>query len=119
MIEDLTEAVGAVEGRVRLVAVGAGAILVSGCSPPVMFAVDVDEPIAGGTLMLNARFTELMRDAGGTYTARWDGADGSGSIAIRYPDGATISCRIGYVTNGLREVQRFVVRARQCEQVRA
>ncbi len=84
------------------------------CSPPVMFSVDVDEEIAGGTLTLNGSSARLERNADGTYWAKWDGSDASGQITLEYPDGSTARCEVGYVTHGIKE-QRYQVVDRECE----
>jgi hypothetical protein len=78
-----------------------------------MFAVDVDEPIAGGTLTLNGRSARLMKNIDGAYWAKWGGADANGRIDILYPDGGKASCGIGYVTNGMG-IQRASIEKRVC-----
>jgi len=90
---------------------------VAGCSPPVMFRVQADEPIESGRLILNGRSADLMRNVDGAYWAKWDGADASGQIELFFAGGRTVRCEIGYVTNGLIEVQEFVVESRRCRQV--
>ncbi len=85
------------------------------CSPPVMFSVSVDEPVEGGRLVLNGRSADLMQNVDGNYWAKWDGADAHGQIEIQYPDGTMTACEIGYVTNGLQNVQQFAVTDRTCE----
>ncbi|UOR14687.1 hypothetical protein [Qipengyuania aquimaris] len=95
-----------------------GAAILSACSPPVMFAVDVDEEIDGGTLVLNGESAALMQNMDGSYWARWDGSDASGFIELIYPDGKTARCEVGYVTQGMLDVQSFEVRERACAQVR-
>ena len=92
------------------------AILLSSCSSPVMFRVDVDEKIEGGTLTLNGKSADLMKNVDGDYWAKWNGSDADGEIKIVFPDGKTTTCRIGYVTPGVG-IQEFAVRHRQCEQV--
>lgn len=89
--------------------------LLAACSPPVMFSVSVDEPVEGGRLVLNGRSAEFMQNVDGNYWEKWDGADADGQIEIRYPDGAMTTCQISYVTNGMLEVQQFVVTDRRCE----
>jgi hypothetical protein len=78
-----------------------------------MFAVDVDEPIAGGTLTLNGRSARLKKNMDGRYWAKWNGSDADGKIDILYPDGGKASCRIGYVTHGM-SIQNFSVSKRIC-----
>lgn len=78
-----------------------------------MIAVDVDEEIEGGKLVLNGKSAGLTKNVDGVYWAKWDGPDASGYIEIRYPDGERIQCRVGYVTHGM-EPQRFEVRDRTC-----
>lgn len=87
------------------------------CSPPVMFRVEVDEPANGGTMTLNGNSADLMTNIDGALWARWESSDASGEILIRYPDGDTTTCQIGYVTHGLHEIQQFRVVDRDCEQV--
>ncbi|MBY6217559.1 hypothetical protein [Qipengyuania aquimaris] len=95
-----------------------GALILSACSPPVMFAVDVDEEIDRGNLVLNGDAAALMKNTDGAYWAKWDGSDASGYIELIYPDGETVRCEVGYVTQGMRDVQSFEVRERACAQVR-
>jgi hypothetical protein len=45
------------------------------------------------------------------------GCEGSGEIVVRLSDGRVASCRIGYVTPGLRQEFEFVVQANRCEPV--
>lgn len=94
-----------------------GASLLTSCSPPVMFAVDVDEPISGGALILNGNSAGLMKNIDGAYWAKWSGSDASGSIVVRYPDGAKTTCSVGYVTHGMSDIQRFEIKKRICEQL--
>ena len=96
-------------GSVLLIAVS--------CSEPVMFSVNVDEQIVGGTLILNGRSARLMKNLDGAYWAKWNGSDASGRIEILYPDGGSITCNVGYVTNGMRDIQMFSVTDRVCQQV--
>ena len=90
-------------------------LLLASCSPPVLFAVEVDEPIKGGVLTLNGHSAKLMRNIDGRYWAKWDGPDADGRIDVKFVDGASASCRVGYVTNGMTDVQRFRIFARKCE----
>ena len=92
------------------------ALCLTSCSPPVMFSVDADEPIEGGTLTLNGYSANLMKNVDGAYWAKWNGSDADGRIEIIFPDGGTTTCRVGYVTQGMN-VQEFTVRGRKCEQV--
>ena len=91
-------------------------ILLSACSPPVMFRVDVDEQVKGGTLTLNGNSADLMKNLDGNYWAKWNGSDADGDIRIVFPDGQTTTCHVGYVTQGMG-IQEFEIRHRQCEQV--
>lgn len=91
-------------------------ILLCACSPPVMFRVDVDERLDGGTLTLNGNSAPLLKNVDGAYWAKWNGADADGEIRIVFTDGASTICRVGYVTQGMG-VQKFAVKNRQCEQV--
>jgi hypothetical protein len=81
-----------------------------------MFRVIVDEPIVGGDLTLNGRSAHLMHNVDGAYWAKWTGSDASGQIVIRYADGANTTCRVGYVTRGMTEIQDFEITRRECEQ---
>ena len=99
----------------RLVILAAAGLLVS-CSPPVMFSVAADEPIERGKLTLNGNSVELMKNVDGAYWAKWNGSDAHGTIEIVYPDGAVVTCRVGYVTQGMG-IQEFSVQDRQCEHV--
>lgn len=101
----------------RLASIPLG-LLLAGCSPPVLFAVEVDEPIAGGSLTLNGHSAKLMRNVDGVYWAKWSGSDADGRIDVAFADGASASCRVGYVTRGMTEVQRFSVKARKCQKLR-
>ena len=94
------------------------AVFLSGCSPPVMFAVDVDEKIDGGNLVLNGKAAALMKNADGAYWAKWDGSDASEFIELIYPDGEAVRCEVGYVTHATLDVQTFEVKGRTCAQVR-
>lgn len=99
----------------RLASIPLG-LLLAACSPPVLFAVDVDEPIEGGTLTLNGHSARLASNVDGAYWATWDGSDADGQIEVRFADGSTTHCPVGYVTNGMTEVQRYRVKARKCRQ---
>jgi|GEM_PF-1132170 len=90
-------------------------ILLSSCSPPQMFRVEVDEPVTRATLTLNGASAGMMKNVDGAYWAKWNGSDASGKIDIVFPDGGIVSCKIGYVTSGLTEVRTFVMRGRKCE----
>jgi hypothetical protein len=103
--------------RMRVAPIMLPALFLMACSPPVMFRVEVDEPIDGGTLTLNGNSAALIKNADGAYWAKWDGSDASGRIEIVYPDGTKAVCTVGYVTNGLLEIQNFVVTDRQCNAV--
>ncbi len=100
------------------IVIAVAAAVLQGCAPPVMFAVDVDEPIDGGTLTLNDQSAKLMQNLDGSYWAKWEGSDASGSIMIRYPDGKSTICPVGYVTHGMIPPIEFEVRERKCVQVR-
>ena len=89
------------------------ALLLSGCSPPVMFKMEVDEPITGGELILNGRSARLMKNVDGAYWGKWNGADADGEMVVHYSDGATARCRIGYATRGM-EIQTYRIQHRQC-----
>lgn len=89
--------------------------ILGGCSQPAMFAVDVDEKIEDGTLVLNGKSAALFHNVDGAYWGKWNGSDASGRIDVRYPDGTLVYCRVGYVTQGM-EPQRFTVRHRKCTQ---
>lgn len=91
--------------------------LLAACQQPVMFSVSVDEPVKGGRLILNGKSANLMRNVDGHYWAKWNGADASGRIDIEFPDGSIASCRIGYVTNGMLEIQHYAVTDRLCAPV--
>jgi len=78
-----------------------------------MFSVDVDEEITGGALTLNGSSARLIRNADGSYWAKWDGSDASGQITLDYHDGSTVRCAVGYVTHGIKE-QRYRVVDREC-----
>jgi hypothetical protein len=82
-----------------------------------MFRVHVDEPILGGELVLNGRAARLMKNVDGAYWAKWSGSDASGEISIAYADGMSVKCTVGYVTNGMTDIQNFEVRRRRCEQM--
>ena len=101
--------------RVSLIVIAA--LMSSSCSLPVMFSVNVDEPIVGGTLTLNGGNASLMKNVDGAYWAKWGGSDASGQIAVVFPDGARAVCKVGYVTNNMTDIQRFSVKDRKCEQV--
>jgi hypothetical protein len=88
----------------------------SACSPPVMFSVDVDEPISGGTLTLNGASARLMKNIDGAYWGIWNGADASGTIEVLYPGGQRASCSVGYVTPGM-SIQTYTIRNRKCQGV--
>ena len=90
------------------------ASLLAGCSWPVMFRVEVDEPITGGKLTLNGKSAALMKNVDGAYWAKWNGSDAAGEVEVRYPDGSTATCQIGYVTHGMG-IQTIQVRRRHCE----
>ncbi len=92
------------------------ATLLSSCSPPVMFRVDSDEAIINGTLTLNGQAAALTKNLDGAWWGKWNGSDADGTIRIVYSDGAATMCRIGYVTHGMTDVQRFTIRRRQCTQ---
>jgi hypothetical protein len=87
--------------------------LVTACSRGVPIEIETDEPIESATLHLNGQTIPMKEADFDRHTATWEGADASGTIEIVYSDGASSSCRVGYVTNGL-ERQRFVVKDRQC-----
>ena len=78
-----------------------------------MFRVEVDEPIAAGSLSLNGNSARLMKNVDGAYWAKWNGSDASGRIDIVYPDGGKAFCRIGYVTQGMG-TQTLSIRNRVC-----
>ena len=101
---------------VRFASLPLGLFLAS-CSSPVLFAVEVDEPIKGGVLTLNGKSAKLMRNIDGRFWAKWDGSDADGSVDVTFVDGASASCRVGYVTNGMTDVQAFRIIARRCEPV--
>ncbi len=91
------------------------ALLLAGCSSPVMFRVEVDEAISGGELTLNGNSARLMKNIDGAYWAKWNGSDADGDIVVHFVDGADVKCMVGYVTRGYG-TQTFVVRQRKCEQ---
>ena len=90
-------------------------LIVSSCSMPVMFRVDVDEQIVGGTLILNGHSAHLMKNVDGAYWGKWNGSDASGRIEISYSDGGKATCTVGYVTPGMSEIQSFSVTHRVCQ----
>jgi len=87
--------------------------LAGGCSSGVMIAVEADEPISSGVLLLNERPVDLRRAADGGLWARWDGPDAHGAVTVTFRDGATASCPVGYVTPGMAP-QQLSIRARRC-----
>jgi hypothetical protein len=93
------------------------ALLLVGCSPPVMFSVEADEPITGGELTLNGKSARLMKNVDGAYWAKWNGADADGFIIVHYGDRSSARCRIGYVTSGMTDIQQFKVTGRTCVQI--
>jgi hypothetical protein len=88
--------------------------MLAGCSPPVMFRVEVDEPISGGELTLNGNSVKLMKNIDGAYWAKWAGADAGGEIIVHYADGMSARCEIGYVTHGMTDIQDFRILRRAC-----
>ena len=96
---------------------GSMLLIAASCSMPVMFKVNVNERIVGGRLTLNGRSDRLMRSLDGAYWAKWNGSDASGSIEILYPDGEKVTCNVGYVANGIFDIQEFAVTDRVCQQV--
>lgn len=101
----------------RLFAAVTMASSLTACSPPIMFSMEVDEDIAGGTLTLNGASASLMRNVDGAYWAKWNGSDASGTIEVVYPDGAKAVCEVGYVTRGMGDVQKYAVVDRKCRAV--
>ena len=96
---------------VFVTAIALGLALLS--SPPVTFKIEIDEPIAAGTLTLNGQSARLIKDVDGTYRAEWDGGDADGRIDLIYPDGGRSSCHIGYLTHSMGP-QSVLVRKRVC-----
>ena len=101
----------------RVVPFLSAALLTTSCAPPVMFRVDVDEPIQVGTLTLNGRSAELMKNVDGAYWGKWNGSDAAGQIEIMFADRKSATCRIGYVSHGITKIQQFEVKKRVCNQV--
>ena len=88
--------------------------LLTSCSLPVMFSVAVDEPVLRGKLTLNGNSADLVKNFDGAYWAKWNGSDAAGTIDVVFPDGAVVTCRVGYVTQGMG-VQAFSIHDRHCE----
>lgn len=81
---------------------------------PPMFSVQVDEPIAGGTITLNGGTVPLMKNVDGAYWAKWREAVAEGKITVRFPDGKSVSCGVGYKPGSSPRMQVFAIRDRKC-----
>lgn len=92
-------------------------LMLAACSPPVLFRVQTDEPVVSGSLQLNGKSANLMKNFDDAYWAKWNGSDASGKITLQFEDGASTTCIVGYVTNGMNEIQEYAVSRRVCKHV--
>lgn len=75
-------------------------------APPHRFVVSADRQIQSAQLTLNDRTKEMQIDKK-TAWGSMNLSDASGNITVRFVDGTTTDCLIGYVTNGEREPHRI------------
>ena len=89
-----------------------------GCSPPHQFEISSDEPIKSVELDLaNMRKFEVQLISEHHAVARAYTADSSGEIRVLLSNGATVKCRVGYITNGEAEPHQFIIRQRRCNAI--
>lgn len=91
-------------------------------APPHRFIVSLDEPARSAHLALgnaNGMTETLMAGGPIRFTASRDIGDASGSIRIKWPDGSTTDCPVGYITNGEAEPHLVAIHKRQCAEIGA
>ena len=96
-----------------------GVLLLSAClAPPHHFVVQGGEEAIAATLTLNGESTP-MAGSGTRFTGSRHVADASGSIQIDYSDGRSVTCTIGYITNGEFEPHRYQIKDGRCIELSA
>ena len=96
----------------------AGVALLSGCSPVAhSFTVDAENagsPVASAAVTLCGQPAKTLLRSGTQFRAVVaNRCEGEGSIRLRFANGATADCSIGYVTT-LEDKWNFEVRGRSC-----
>ena len=84
--------------------------VLAGCSPVEANTFEVDAtsfPDAVATLMLCGNEKPLERRGHFLTLAQPSRCEGEGMVRVRFENGRTTECRIGYVTNGVGQEFRF------------
>ena len=91
------------------------ALSVAGCAPSHRFDVRSDQPIKSiEPTFTNAKAPSVRLIDPNHAEVIANSADDSGEIRVNMADGKTVSCRIGYVTNGEQEPHRLTVKDGRC-----
>lgn len=87
-----------------------GLVALAACSPVAANTFEVDatiSPEAVATLMLCGKERPLERRGHILTVAQPSTCEGEGMVRVRFKDGHTTDCRIGYVTGGMGQDFRF------------
>lgn len=97
----------------RALALAAAALLLSGCRTTEIFEVEAPGALSA-TVTLNGRATKLKKSGDVLSGVRKIFRVNAGEIVVSYPDGATVTCEVQYLTPGVQEYLRYRIEDGRC-----
>ena len=77
---------------------------------------DPDSQIARADVLLCGRKVRLSNEVAQYIGKAEVDCEGEGTLSIQLKDGATVSCKVGYVTPGAIQAFHFALEGRECRQ---